>query len=166
MVIAFKRESFNRPGSGSSPGASPESKLGPKLGSRRSSVTALPRHSRQWPWWLKGLVVAQQSSTVLAGGLMAAALMVYSSTVYVDKMVFRTSRELEALKAETQQMTTANETLKHSLAERAAAPRSAFRDYQPDQALFLTPAPARSVTLDEAQTDATTLAEMPRPLGY
>ena len=126
-------------------------------------VTPLPRQSKQWPLWLKLLVVAQQGSTVVAAGLVAVALMVYSWTVYVDKMVFRTSRELEALKAETQQMTTTNETLKHSLAEWAAASGSGFQDHRPHQTVFLRPASQRTV---EAEPDVRAETDMPRPLGY
>ncbi|MEO1590450.1 MAG: hypothetical protein AAFU71_04055 [Cyanobacteria bacterium J06632_22] len=157
MVIAFKHEPsrLRRP--------KPVRPVELKTAVEPTPVTPLPRQSKQLPLWLKLLVIAQQGSTVIAGGLMAAALMVYSWTVYVDKMVFRTSRELEALKAETQQITTTNETLKHSLAERAATSASGFRDHRPDQAVFLVPAPLRAV---ESEPEAEIEADMPRPLGY
>ncbi len=161
MVIAFKSKLSNQ----KSDGVLPQRQRQSAVFSAKTSVTRLPKQSQQLPLWLKLLVVAQQGSTALAGGLMAAALMVYSWTVYVDKMVFRTSRELEALKAETQQMTTTNETLKHTLAERAAQTGSGFRDYQPGQALFVVPAPVRPGA-DPSGTPAETATDLPRPLGY
>ena len=164
MVIAFKHERLSRPRpevtSRPGPACQPTKTVAPPTA---LPVTPLPRQSKQLPLWLKLLVMAQQGSTVVTAGLVAAALMVYSWTVYVDKMVFRTSRELEALKAETQQMTTTNETLKHNLAERAAQSESGFQDYQPNQAVFLAPAPLRGV---EAEPDAVAEPDMPRPLGY
>jgi len=151
------------------------------------TVTQLPRQSLRLPLWLKLLVFAQQGSTVVAGGLMGAALMVYSWTVYVDKMVFRTSRQLEALQTETQQITTTNETLKHSKAKQAASSHSWLQFPQPNRAIFLAPAPLRPVDgLSEAPppvsesplpsgatgrstskvTPAKADADLPRPLGY
>ncbi|MEO0459006.1 MAG: hypothetical protein AAF152_20825 [Cyanobacteria bacterium P01_A01_bin.114] len=107
------------------------------------TVTELPKKKPQLPLWLTILVRLQQGSTVVTGGLVAAALVIYSWTVYVDKMVGRTYLQLEALRTENQQVTTANETLKHNIAQQAAEAGAGFKPFHPKHAIFLDSAPSR-----------------------
>ncbi|NEP15794.1 MAG: hypothetical protein F6J97_02700 [Leptolyngbya sp. SIO4C1] len=132
-----------------------------------TAVTELPKKPKLSAG-LKLLVGLQQGSTVLTGGLVAGALLVYSWTVYVDKMVGRTYQSLETLRTEAQQMTAANEMLKHSLVEQAATALQ-FQVPQPNRAIFLSPEPNRPASDDlspEPNPAASAQAEMPHPLGY
>lgn len=128
-----------------------------------AEVKQLPKVPRL-PLGLKILVGVQQGSTVVTGGLVATALIIYSWTVYLDKTVARSFQHLEALKVSTQQVTTANETLKNSMAEQAESPYAGFTPFEPRRAIFLSPAPARPSVEPDLEPDKH--APMPHPLGY
>jgi hypothetical protein len=113
------------------------------------------------PLGLKLLNRIQQGSTIVTGFLITGALLVYGSTVYVDKSTSRSVAQLDALQGESQQLTSANEALKQSLAEQATRPDSGLKPYQAGDTLFVAPAPRR----DSAQS-VEPAAEMPVPLGY
>ncbi|ESA38322.1 hypothetical protein N836_33370 [Leptolyngbya sp. Heron Island J] len=129
-----------------------------------AEVKQLPRTPRL-PLGLKLLVGVQQSSTVLTGGLVATALIIYSWTVYLDKAVARSFNRLDTLKAAIQQVTTANATLKNTMAEQAESPTAGFKPFEPKRAIFLSPAPARPSVEPGLEPDAP--EPMPHhPLGY
>ena len=128
-----------------------------------AEVKQLPKTPRL-PLGLKLLVGVQQGSTVLTGGLVATALVIYSWTVYLDKTVARSFQNLETLKVSTQQVTTANETLKHSMAQQAESPAAGFKPLEPKRAIFLSPAPARPLVKPELEPKVH--SPMPHPLGY
>ncbi|MBT9311432.1 hypothetical protein [Leptothoe kymatousa] len=128
-----------------------------------AEVKQLPTAPRL-PLGLKLLVGLQQGSTIFTGGLVAAALVIYSWTVYLDKSVARAFRELEVLKVSTQQVTTVNETLKHSMAEQAESPTAGFKPFEPKRAIFLAPAPVRPSVEHAPMPEAP--APMSHPLGY
>jgi hypothetical protein len=136
-----------------------------------ATVSVLPKKPRL-PLWIKVLVGVQQGSTAVTGGLVAATLVLYSWTVYVDRSIARTGRELEALQTTAQQLTTANETLKHNMAEQATAPQASFEPYQPENAIFLEPAPGRKQPAPAAPSSQRSMpavdapTRMPYPLGY
>ena len=101
---------------------------------------------------------------MITGGLVATALVIYSWTVYLDQTVARSFDRLEALKASIQQVTTANATLKHSMAEQAESPASGFKPFDPERVIFVAPAPARPSA--ELLVEPDVQAPMPHPLGY
>lgn len=140
------------------------SKAAPQRPATPAEVKQLPLTPRL-PLGLKLLVGVQQGSTIMTGGLVAAALVIYSWTVYLDKTVARSFRELETLKISTQQVTTANETLKHSMAEQAESPAAGFKPFEPKRAIFLAPAPARPSAQPVLDAEAPSVS-MPHPLGY
>ncbi len=113
------------------------------------------------PWRLKLLNQVQQGSTLITGLLFTGALIAYGSTVYVDKSTGRALRQLDTLQSESQQLTSANEAIKQSLAEQAEQAGSGLEPYDPGDALFLSPEPKRAL-----HTANKTPAKMPRPLGY
>lgn len=157
-------------GPGPSAKAASENAVNHRSG-KSATVASIADHpkTRHLPLWIKLLVGVQQGSTVITGGLMAAALVVYSWTVYVDKMVFRTGRELDTLQTEMQQITTANETLKHNMANQAEASSSRFHPYEPDNTIFLEPAPNRyapNAPEGSITHPASNQPNMPHPLGY
>ncbi len=138
--------------------AAPQSRATP------AEVKQLPTTPRL-PLGLKLLVGVQQGSTVITGGLVGIALVIYSWTVYLDKSVARAFRDLESLKVSTQQVTTANETLKHSMAEQAESPTAGFAPFEPKRAIFVAPAPARPSVESSLELEASPVP-MPYPLGY
>ena len=152
-------------------GSSPEALFEAPLRSvpARSKV-AVPAEVKQLPTpriplGLKLLVGVQQSSTVLTGGLVATALIIYSWTVYLDKAVARSFNRLDTLKASIQQVTTANATLKNNMAEQAESPTAGFKPFEPKRAIFLSPAPARPSVEPELEYQAPD--PIPHhPLGY
>ena len=103
----------------------------------------------------------QQGSTILTGVLMASALLVYGSTVYVDRSTDSALRQLDALQSESQQLTTANESIKQSLAEQAIREDSGLELHEAGDVLFVEPAPVRPSNEIE-ETESKPL----RPLGY
>jgi hypothetical protein len=130
---------------------------------KMAEVRALPRQPK-FPLWLKVLMGVQQGSTFITGGLVATTLVVYSWTVYVDNMVYRTFHQLDNLKTQTQQMTTANETLKNNMALQATSDTSHLTAHQPKQAVFVKPSPSRVIPTQPSTPQAPN--SMPMPLGY
>lgn len=114
------------------------------------------------PVGLRLLNRIQQGSTVLTCLLVTGALAVYGSTVYVDKSTNRALTELDALQGESQELTSANEAIKQSLAEQAVRPDSGLELYEPGDVLFLAPLPRRAAEVPPEEA----AVEMPRPLGY
>lgn len=153
------RESVNGPARG----PTPVRELFQPVPDQGAEVKQLPKVPRL-PLGLKILVGVQQGSTVLTGGLVATALIIYSWTVYLDKTVARSFQHLEALKVSTQQVTTANETLKNSMAEQAESPTAGLTPFEPKRAIFLSPAPVRPSVEPDLKPDRH--APMPHPLGY
>jgi hypothetical protein len=113
------------------------------------------------PLGLQLLNRIQQGSTIVTGFLITGALLVYGSTVYVDKSTSRSVAQLDALQGESQQLTSANEALKQSLAEQATRPDSGLKPYRAGDTLFVAPAPRR-----ESPQTVEPAPEMPVPLGY
>jgi hypothetical protein len=104
----------------------------------------------------------QQGSTVVTSLLVTGALAVYGSTVYIDNSTHRALVQLDELQGESQQLTSANESIKESLAEQAIKENSGLEPYEAGDVLFLAPAPLReSLTPAEPAT-----TEMSGPLSY
>lgn len=114
------------------------------------------------PLGLKVLTLMQQGSTVLTGLLITGALVLYGSTVYADKSTDRAIAELDALQGESQQLTTANEAIKQSLAEQAIREDSGLKPYNPGDVIFLPPSPQRQSPAAQDEP----APERARPLGY
>lgn len=129
----------------------------------RVSHSSLPLSKKaKLPFGLKLLNRLQQGSAVIACLLVAGALGVYGSTVYVDKSTNHALTQLDSLQSESQQLTTANESIKQSLAEQAIEPDSGLEPYEAGDVLFLKPAPQRKAAAVEAETQP----ELPGPMGY
>ena len=120
----------------------------------------LPRQPKL-PFALQLLNRLQQGSAMVMGVLVTAALVVYGSTVYVDKSTNRALVQLDELQGESQQLTSANESIKQSLAEQAIREDSELEPYEADDVLLLAPAPRRQGAAPDAAQP-----ELPGPLGY
>lgn len=128
-----------------------------------SSVPApirLPRQPRLPPR-LRLLHQIQQGSAVLTGLLIASALVAYGSSVFIDKSTDRAIVQLNALRRESQQLATANESIKQSMAEQASREDSGLEFYESDDMLFITPEPRRAKTDAEGKKPSWL-----KPLGY
>lgn len=104
----------------------------------------------------------QQGSAIVTSLLVTGALVVYGSTVYVDRSTQHALIQLDTLQGESQQLTSASESIKESLAEQAIQSDSGLEPYEAGDVLFLAPAPLR----EGEQPAAEPMTEMPGPLGY
>ncbi len=130
----------------------------------RSSILApieLPKQP-PLPLGLRLLHRFQQGSTILTGLLVASALVIYGSSVYVDRSTNQALAQLNALQSESQQLTTANESIKQSLAEQAVEENSGLKPYESGDMLFVTPEPRRAAT----EAEESKQPERLQPLGY
>lgn len=90
---------------------------------RRGVVKPLPK-ARMQPRWLTQLRIAQRCSTVVATGLVAAALVVYGSTVYTQQRWGDQYSELNQAEKERSLMDAFGGSLKQNYAEQASQPGS------------------------------------------
>ncbi len=129
----------------------------------RVQTSTLPLPSKpKLPIALQLLNRVQQGSAAITGLLVTGALVVYGSTVYVDKSTSYTLAQLDALQSESQQLTSANEAIKQSLAEQAAQPSSGLALHKSGDVLFLAPEPSRETPAESAEP----ATKRTRPLGY
>jgi len=120
------------------------------------------RRKPSLPLWLSVLTRVQQGSTVVTGLLMTGALVLYGSTVYVDRATSTALTQLDALQGESQELTAANEAIKQSLAEQAIREDSGLELREADDIIFVEPEPLREAV---AQPEAATEEQLV-PLGY
>lgn len=117
---------------------------------------------RSRPAWLQGLMVFQQSFTLITLSLSVATLAVYSWTVYSQQLWGKEYDRLETLQRNERQLMTANEALKNQMAEQAETTESGLILPNSENTIFLQSAPSRSVTPPTASTPK----PAPAPLGY
>lgn len=121
-----------------------------------------PLRKPKLPFALKVLNQVQHGSTVVTGILVAGALVLYGSSVYVDRSVNRTVSHLNHLQSDSQQLTSANEAIKQSLAEQAMEEDSGLEPYEAGDVLFVSPEPLR----EQKEVAETEKADRFKPLGY
>lgn len=126
-------------------------------------VRKLPQ-AKPLPGWLKLLIAAQRSSSVLTLCLVGSVLAVYGWTVYSQQLWSTNYQRLETLQRNERQLTAANEVLKNQIAQQAESPNSGLVIPRPDQTIFLQPAPLRDPVAAPA-SPAPDLQPV-RPLGY
>lgn len=130
-----------------------------------NATLSLPQQPKL-PLGLRVLTRLQQGSTAVTGLLVTAALVVYGSTVYIDKSTSKAIVQLDELQGESQQLTSANESIKQSLAQQAIRPDSGLEPYEAGDVLFVEPAAPRQKPVDDLAGTAPEPTEMPGPLGY
>lgn len=113
------------------------------------------------PVWLSLLTRIQQGSTVVTGLLMTGALVLYGSSVYVDRSTNTALVKLDALQGESQELTAANEAIKQSLAEQATREDSGLELYEAGDVLFVKPEPLREAVPQPEENNEELV-----PLGY
>lgn len=139
-----------------------------------TTIAPLPKPSPR-PLWLKLLLRCQQGSTVVTGTLMLSLLAVYSSTVSLNSQVSQGTQQLADFHRDRQQLTAANEVLKHHMAEQAEAPGAGLNIRHPNSMLFLNSSSPTGETAHEQAVpsplpthEANALGQRPfsPPLGY
>jgi hypothetical protein len=125
-------------------------------------VTSLPR-TPSLPTWLKWLTIAQRASAVTTFLLVATILVAYSWTVYVQQRWGQEYSKFESLKKQERQLISGNEALKNQMAQQAESPNSGLMVPNPNNAIFLAPAPERP----PVPTKRASQQVLPsKPLGY
>lgn len=120
---------------------------------------------RSLPVWLRLLIQLQRGSTIVAFVLVAATLVVYSTTIYTQQLWSRDYQRLKAMQRQERQMIATSETLKHQLAQQAQKPESGLVRRLPQQAIYLPPAP-EPVAKPVVPSPSPAESAPPKPLGY
>lgn len=116
------------------------------------------------PFWVMVLVRLQQTSSVVMLLLVAGALSVYGWTVYVQQLWGQEYHRFESLRTQERQLISSNEALKNEMAQQAEAPGSGLMVPDPDDTIFLTPAPPRPQAKPKSHLPGS--AAPVRPMGY
>lgn len=132
------------------------------LASNAATVRSLP-NVHTTPAWLQLLTVTQRTSSVVTFVLVAVVLAVYGWTVQTQQAWGRSHQRLETLQQQERQLTTANEALKHQLAQQAENPATGLVQSTPENAIFLEPAPPRPAPVVVTPVSNFNTTE---PLGY
>jgi hypothetical protein len=126
-------------------------------------VTALPRASAP-PSWLKWLIRVQRISSVTTFLLIVSILTMYGWTVYVQQRWGQEYSKFETLKKQERQLISGNEALKNQMAQQAESPNSGLMVPDPNNTIFLTPAPERPPVQSKPRSAHQTTPT--KPLGY
>ena len=135
------------------------------------TVPYLP-NSRRTPLWLKSLVGAQRSSSVVVFLLIAAVMVVYGQTVYTQQMWSREYRKLETLQRHERQLTTTNESLKDQIVQQSEKSTTGLVPITSHNSIFVKPAPLRKApSKPEASKPGQKAPQKsdsvdPAPMGY
>jgi hypothetical protein len=114
------------------------------------------------------LLRTQRLSVIVAFVLVAATLLIYSSTMYTQQLWSKEYRKLEQLKRQERQMLTSGELLKAQIASEAERPGSGLVSRTVTGIISLRPASLRQVPMpNSVQPKVTSAESAPRtPLGY
>lgn len=118
------------------------------------------------PLWLTALLKLQQGSFLLTFSLIVGAMVVYGWTVYIQQRWGEEYEQLEALKKQERQLISANEVLKNQMAEQAESPTAGLLLPNPNNAIFLAPAPQRPAVKPSSPPVPPSNSSPNRPLGY
>lgn len=122
--------------------------------------------SQRNPLWVTVLVKLQQGSFPLTFALIVAAMVIYGWTVYIQQRWGQEYEKLEALKKQERQLISANEVLKNQMAEQAESPTAGLLLPNPNNTIFLAPAPLRPPVKPGSPPVSPTNSSPKRPLGY
>lgn len=114
----------------------------------------------------KSLVRLESAAAILAILLGAAVLSVYGLTVYQSQKWSREYSRLQQLQRYERQLAIAAEMLKNEMAQQAENPAVGLIPRNPDNTIFLVPAPERDLSAITPVPVVPTEPEAPTPLGY
>lgn len=130
-----------------------------------SDQSVVHSFARKRPLWVTVLLRLQQGSSVVTFGLIVGAMVVYGWTVYIQQRWGQEYEQLEALKKQERQLISANEVLKNQMAEQAESPTAGLLLPNPNNAIFLAPAPQRPAVKPKPLVPPSDSSPN-RPLGY
>jgi hypothetical protein len=137
---------------------------------RPTRVEVLPPPRRERPGWLNSLSRLHHLSSVVTGLLVGTTLTFYGMTVYSESRWTQEYPQLERLRHQEQQLRTAKEVLKHTIVESAEDPDAGLAVPQPDDIIYVRPAPPRPAVAPKPARILDPLgsstSETSRPLGY
>ena len=111
----------------------------------RKPMSLVSRDVKSLPVQLRAMLTLQKGSSIVASGLVLAAIATYGWTVWVPNVWSGEYRKMRTLERQERQLTQTNEVMKHQLAQQAE--RSGLLPVNPHQSIFLSPpkpSPAQS----------------------
>ncbi|MDF0553978.1 hypothetical protein [Kamptonema sp. UHCC 0994] len=130
-----------------------------------AAVKILPNRQLK-PVWLRSLLSIQRTSSVITFLLLSCTLTVYGWTVYGQQRWSEEYQKLETLRRSEQQLSAASVVLKHQIATAAENPETGLAPQQPQDMIFLEPAPERQVPAANLDPQSTQKSTGETPLGY
>ncbi len=118
------------------------------------------------PMWLRSLLGLQIASSVVTLAIVSVTLTVYGGTIYGQAKWSEEYQKLEKMRRYEQQLSVANELLKHEIAELAASPDVGLVPQDSIKPIFLSPAPLRSAPEDSSNSESEQKSIFEIPLAY
>ena len=150
------------------PGYHPKANNYSQVKSTLTTTNSYLQKPQKLPVNLQVLLLLQKSSFGIALLSMATSLGLYIATVRIPPLWSQEYRNLESLQQQERQLTAINETLKYQLARDAKQQNRNLSRQQPQDAIFLTPAPINTnQQLDDDSSQETELVKFKHTsLGY
>ncbi|MDY6785302.1 MAG: hypothetical protein SW833_22600 [Cyanobacteriota bacterium] len=120
----------------------------------------------QLPPLLGLLLWVQRGSCAIAFSLIATALASYAATVYLQQQWSEAYKTLLKLQRETRNLTAADETLKHKLAEQAQSQEEGLTFPSPEQTIYLSPSTEEALEVPVSPEPVRVPSPSNVPLGY
>ncbi len=114
----------------------------PGMAPGNTAVSRLPRKP-SYPFWLTLLLQCQRGSWLLTLVLVTAALVVYSSTIYMQQYWSKGYRNLKSMQQSERQMTVMGEALKNQIMQQAEKPGAGLVPRAPTHTIQMEPASPR-----------------------
>lgn len=112
------------------------------------------------------LLWVQRGSCAIAFSLIGTVLASYAATVYSQQQWSEAYKTLERLQRETRNLTAADETLKHQLAEQAQNREEGLTFPSPKQTIYLSPSSEKTAEPPVSKELAPVPSPSNVPLGY
>jgi hypothetical protein len=135
------------------------------MGKSRSPHPLTPVRSAP-PLWLRFLQKWQHTSGVVAFGLAIAACLAYAYATHYQQRWSQVYQRTEQLRTEQQQLHVYQELLKNQVAQDAQAENTELVPPDPNQILFVEPAPIRQFQPPSIHDREPSLGRRREPLGY
>jgi hypothetical protein len=131
-----------------------------------SMITNLASKRKKIPGWLKSFKILENSSFLLATGLIIATMGIYSWTVLTQQTWSKQYRNLESLQRQERDFTVTTETIKNQLAEETELKQTELIPATPEQSIFLESSGNTTLTTETKELKQPNLKPVKLPLGY
>ncbi|MCD8486132.1 MAG: hypothetical protein LRZ84_05145 [Desertifilum sp.] len=112
------------------------------------------------------LVTVERGAALVTLVLGSAVLSLYGLTVYSQQKWSREYHQLQQLQRYERQLAIAAEMLKNEMAQQAERPNGGLIPQNPENTIFLVPAPERNLPASPSAPPPPMEPETPTPLGY